>query len=101
MMIRKECSPNYDHNCYGGGIFTHGSNLSFTGSTRFLGNSARNGGGIYAGNSNVSVSGTFIRNSAYDGGGIFAWSYSNVNINGDTTFIDNLANVQGAWGSIY
>ena len=38
MKIRKKCSLNYDHNCYGGGIFTHGSNLSFAGSTRFLGN---------------------------------------------------------------
>ena len=64
-----------------------------------MGNSARNGGRIYAGNSNVSLNGTFIRNYAIDGGGIFAWSHSNVNINGDTTFIGNLANVQG--GGVY
>ena len=61
--------------CFGGGIFAERSNLTFTGSSSFIGNSAKSGGGIYAvTSSNVNVSGnmTFLNNSAgYHGAGYY------------------------------
>ena len=95
------CSP-YPHNCFGGGVLAQRSNVSFTGSNSFIGNSAEGGGGVYAWtNSNVDFSGntTFIGNSAFDGGGVYAQDHSNVDISGNTTFIDN--SVWWCGGGIY
>ena len=92
--------------CYGGGVFVQRSNLSISGNTTFIGNSASYGGGLSAWDSNnVNISGdtTFIDNSASDGGGVSARDSSNVNISGNTTFIDNSAIYDGggvsAWDS--
>ena len=114
----------YSQECYGGGVFVDGSNLSFTGSNSFIGNSAGNGGAVYVGsNSNVNISGNsiFIGNTAgYSGGGVYARSIanlytfllygssrrgmyiaanSNVDISGNTTFIGNAAKTNG--GGVY
>ena len=94
------CSP-YPHVCFGGGVLTQRSNISFTGSSSFIGNSAEGGGGIYAqDHSNVDFTGntTFFDNSAFDGGGVYAQDHSNVDISGNTTFIGNSA--QWAGGGI-
>ena len=87
--------------CYGGGVFVNRSNLTITGSSIFLGNSAYNGGGIYANfESNITISEntTFISNSASggeaEGGGIYAYR-SNVKVSGNTTFINNSAERNG------
>ena len=90
--------------CYGGGVFADKSNLIFTGSNKFLHNSAkRYGGGVYAvSNSNVKISGntTFVNNSAsLHGGGLYAVTYGNTTIIGNTTFIGNSANEYG--GGVY
>ena len=89
--------------CFGGGVFAERSNLTFTGSSSFIGNSADGGGGIYAQtSSNVNISGnaTFLNNSASDyGGGIYAWPSCNVNIDANTKFIGNSAGIDG--GGVY
>ena len=80
-------------NCLGGGIYAHGSNLSFIGSSNFVDNLARDGGGIYAvSNSNVAINGntTFTCNTAVNGGGVFLGTNADVNISGNTVFIGNL-----------
>ena len=85
--------------CYGGGVFARRSNLSITGSSSFSGNSAWDGGGVYARySSNVYISGntTFSGNLAKRyGGGVSAWNSSNVNISGNTTFNGNSAGWNG------
>ena len=85
--------------CYGGGVFARMSNLSITGSSSFSGNSAWDGGGVYARySSNVYISGntTFSGNLAKRyGGGVSAWNSSNVNISGNTTFSGNSAGWNG------
>ena len=89
--------------CFGGGIFAVRSNITFTGSSSFIGNSADGGGGIYAATStNVNISGnmTFLNNSASDyGGGLYAWPSCNVIINANTKFIGNSAGIDG--GGVY
>ena len=84
--------------CYGGGVFVQRSNLSITGNTTFIGNSALEGGGVRArDSSNVYISGntTFIGNSAsWYGGGVSAGS-SNVDISGNTIFSGNSASGGG------
>ena len=64
--------------CYGGGVFVQSSNLNITGSSRFSGNSALEGGGVYVRHSsNVYISGntTFSDNSArYGGGGVLRYN---------------------------
>ena len=94
----RQCSNgrSYYQDRYGGGVFVDGSNLSFTGNSSFIGNSADAGGGIYAvTSSNVTIFGntTFIGNSATFGigGGVYVNYYSNVYISGNTTFIGNSA----------
>ena len=87
--------------CYGGGVYAHMSNLSFTGRNIFFGNLAYSGGGMYteAGSIvNISENTSFIGNSATDGGGVYAWN-SSVNISGDATFISNSA--RGFGGGVY
>ena len=76
-----------------GGIYVHGSNLSFTGSSSFIDNLARDGGGIYAvANSNMDINGntTFTCNTAVSGGGVFLGPNAEVNISGNTAFIGSL-----------
>ena len=88
----------YQFSCFGGGVFVHMSNLSFTGSSSFIGNSASNGGGVgVVSNSNVNITGntTFRYNSARNGGGFYSQSNNNVNINGKTAFINNSASSGG------
>ena len=87
--------------CYGGGIYAHLSNLSFTGGSIFFGNSAYSGGGMYTeSGSIVDINGnaTFIGNSATYGGGAYAWD-SSVKITGNATFISN--SVRGFGGGVY
>ena len=87
--------------CYGGGVYAHMSNLSFTGSSIFFDNLAYSGGGMYTeAGSTVNISGntTFIGNSATYGGGVYAWN-SSVSISGDATFISNSA--RGFGGGVY
>ena len=89
--------------CFGGGVFAERSNLTITGSSSFIGNSADGGGGIYVQtSSNVNISGntTFLNNSASDyGGGVYAWPSCNVNIDTNTKFIGNSAGNNG--GGVY
>ena len=99
----------------GGGINAASSNLTFTGNTTFLDNSATSGqcpfensdslavggGAIIAVNNTVlSFSGTsnFISNSAGDGGGgaIYTSYYTVLNFNGTSNFINNSAYLGGA-----
>ena len=84
-----------DPRCYGGGVFARRSILSITGSSSFSGNSADDGGGVYARySSNVNISGntTFSGNSArYSDGGGVSVHRSNVYISGNTTFSGNSA----------
>ena len=91
--------------CYGGGVFVQGSNLTITGSSSFIGNSAGNGGGVYAWfKSNVNISGntTFIDNMAIMcGGGVYSEPNSNANISENATFICNLAGGEDIHGSGY
>ena len=85
--------------CIGGGVFVCGSNLTLSGSSSFIGNSAYNGGGVHVGiNSNLNILGNtiFTHNSArYCGGGIYEEFYSNVNLIGNTSFINNFASGDG------
>ena len=92
--------------CYGGGVFVQRSNLSISGNTTFIGNSASYGGGASAwDSSNVNIIGdtTFIDNSASggDGGGVYAQSSSNVYISGNTTFSGNSASYGGGVSAWY
>ena len=81
--------------CYGGGVFVQGSDLTITGSSGFIGNSAGNGGGVYAWfKSNVNISGntTFFDNMAIlCDGGVYSEPNSNANISENATIICNLA----------
>ena len=71
--------------------FHKDSNLSFTGSNRFSGNSAMEyGGRVYPGsNSWVKISGntTLTDNLSCSGGGVGAQDNSSTIISGNTTFI--------------
>ena len=84
--------------CLGGGVFAEKSNLSLTGNSTFIANSASLGGGIYSmSDSNVYIVGnaSFIGNrAAKRGGGVYSWS--NIAISGNTTFIANSAQDGGA-----
>ena len=112
----KLCSNGRCHDylgptCYGGGVFVDRSNLTITGSSTFIGNLARDGGGVSAwDSSNVTISGntTFSNNSAIlgrgvtpyssnsawrdgSGGGVRVWYSSNLYISENTTFSGNTA----------
>ena len=99
----RQCPPIVgDQSCYGGGIFVDRSNLSISGSSSYIDNSADWGGGVYVQkNSNVNIRGntTFIGNSAEYGGGVHIGSNSNVKIMGNTTFSRNSASTYG--GGVY
>ena len=94
----------------GGAIYAVGSNLTFTGNTTFLDNSAGRvgiftctdrGGAIYTQNTVISFSGTtnFINNFlGWFGGAIFTTGNSVLNFSGTSNFINNSA-VSG--GAIY
>ena len=94
LCLSVDCSYQNAHFCYGGGVFaSYGSNLSFTGSNSFIGNSAFSGGGVsvwFSSSVNISGNSTFSNNSVQYGGGVFA-ALSNVSIGGNSTFIDNSA----------
>ena len=82
----------------GGGITAVSSNLTITGNTTFLGNSASydlsgSGGAIYIFDTVLSFSGTnnFINNLAYRGGVICAYENTILNFSGTNNFINNLA----------
>ena len=96
------CSYWFTHICEGGGVYAERSNVSFIGSSSFIGNSADGGGGVHAqDHSSVDFSGntTFIGNSASFGGGILIRSNSNVNIDENSTFHGNVASTTG--GGVY
>ena len=94
---------NYFSRCYGGGIFAQRSNLTFTGKSSFIGNTAYSGGGINAeANSNVDIHGDviFTDNSVSgSGGGVYVEYSVNVNFHGNTIFGSNVANWNG--GGVY
>lgn len=86
---------------YGGAIFASRSDVSFSGNTSFVSNSASNGGGaIFAEASTVSWDGDgtkFSSNSAVESGGaIFAFNSSNVSWDGDDAHFSS--NSAGEWG---
>ena len=92
----------------GGGVMALYSNLTFTGNTTFLDNSATSvygGGAIYAlRNAVLSFSGTnnLISNSADgDGGAIYASHDAVLNFNGNNNFINNSAVSGSSGGAIY
>ena len=93
LCLSVDCSYQNAHFCYGGGVFaSYGSNLSFTGSNSFIGNSAFSGGGVsvwFSSSVNISGNTTFSDNSVQYGGGVSVWFSSSVNISGNTTFSDN------------
>ena len=96
------CYPYY--NCpAGGGIYVATSSTVYIiGISSFIGNSARNGGGVYANNATVDIGGTknFTNNSAQlDGGGVYARNDATVDISGTNYFIDNSAQDDG--GGVY
>ena len=79
-----------------GGIYAATSSVVYiNGTSSFIGNSALNGGGVYA----VDISGTnnFIDNSAqYEGGGVLVPNaIVDIMISGTNNFIDNSAQVDG------
>ena len=82
----------------GGGIYAATSSTVYiNGTSSFIGNSARNGGGVYAWDATVDISGTnnFANNSAqYGGGGVYARN-ATVDIRGTNNFIDNSAQLDG------
>ena len=90
--------------CYGGGVFVQESDLTIIGSSSFIGNSAGNGGGVYAWfKSNVKISGntTFIDNMAILCDGVYSEPNSNANISENATFICNLVGRDDIHGSGY
>ena len=90
------CYPYY--NCQaGGGIYAATSSIVYiNGASSFIGNSALNGGGVYASDATVDISGTnnFTNNSARYGGGVLAYD-ATVDISGTNNFIDNSAQEDG------
>jgi len=86
----------------GGAIWASVSSLHFNGTNNFIGNSAQNGGAIYAEtNSFLSFNGTstFSQNWAPCCGGAIYTFYSTVAFNGINSFMKNSANFYG--GVIY
>ena len=84
---------NYTCLCYGGGIYTSMSTLTFAGNSTFIANSASLGGGIYAQNSDLKFRGSSIfgNNAAASfGGGIHA-SHSTLMFTGNSIFSVNSA----------
>ena len=112
----------------GGGVYAdYESNINISGNTTFINNTASGdtngrwgqggrvttfrlhgvGGGVYvlgsdgyARSTNMDINGnaTFIANSARYGGGVYVGANSNVNIGGNATFIGNSATVQDGGG---
>ena len=84
----------------GGGIIASDSDLTFTGNTTFLDNSATFGGAIFTiGNTVLSFCGSnnFINNFAGGGGAIFlAWGNTVLNLSGVNNYINNSAAGGGA-----
>ena len=104
MCSTQRCSSFLGFHCNGGGVFAERSNLSFTGSSSFVNNSAYNGGGVYAiSNSNVVITGnaTLSGNSATNGGGVYAISNSKVVIRGNITLSSNSASSGGGVFLVY
>ena len=98
MCSNRRCSSLSLGHCKGGGVFAERSNLSFTGSSSFLSNSAYKGGAVYAeSNSKVVITGNtnLSGNSATIGGGVYAEFKTNVVIRGNTTLSSNSATSGG------
>ena len=91
--LRKGCDPDGYHSCLGGGIYAGLTNLTLSGNCTFKNNTALEGGGVYAEyKTQVRFSGNtiFQGNSARYGGGVTSL-YSNLSFIGNTTFYGNLA----------
>ena len=102
--IHNHCES--DHSC---AVSALNSNLTFTGNTTFLDNSATSstdfayGGAIYASYTVLSFNGisNFINNSAHYGGAIYILGNTVLGFNGSSNFINNKVAGEGAGGAIY
>ena len=83
----------------GGGIYTVGGSIRFSGKSLFMNNMATNGGAVYA-ESNAKLTCdencTFVRNVATNRGAAVWITYGTVNLNGQTAFVANNARIEGA-----
>ena len=92
---------------HGGAIWIEsGSTLSLDGHTTFANNTADGdsfpeGGALYCSECNIYSSGTtvFVNNSATHGGAVRIGSGGTAYWNGNTSFINNIANMHGGGGS--
>ena len=91
------CSVHNTKSENGFGVYTQATVATFSGSSRFTGNSVGYGGGLYAVTSNVTFCGSsnFSNNSAVIGAAIFS-DASFVSFQGNTSFVGNQAAQGGA-----
>ena len=86
----------------GGGIYAENCSLGMSGRIDFFNNSASGGGGMYVQFTDLIIdgNGSFVHNWAKSGGGMFVHS-SEVSLYGNTTFIQNSALVEGGGVTAY